>query len=193
MNNTRIIAVSGASGAGKTTIVKHLATHFNTIYVCFDDFIEADTYPADMKKWLVQGADLSVIKSPRFTQRLAQLKLTSSNRFIFIEEPFGRVRDSMSHLIDYVILLDLPMELCLARIIQRHIHRAKSDEVNSLLAYLAKYEDHLRDVYISAVNQARQSADLTITEVLPVEATTQLIKTWLAKKTDQAVCAEPLV
>ena len=145
-----------------------------------------------MKKWLVQGADLSVIKSPRFTQRLEQLKLTSGSRFIFIEEPFGRVRNSMSHLIDYVILLDLPMELCLARIIQRHIHRAKSDEVNSLLAYLAKYEDHLRDVYISAVGQVSQSADLIITEVLPVEAVTQLIQVWLTSNTDQIVCAEPV-
>ena len=181
MNNTRIIAVSGASGAGKTTIVKHLATHFNTTYLCFDDFIEADTYPADMKEWLVQGADLSLIKSPRFTQRLEQLKLTSGSRFIFIEEPFGRVREPMSHLIDHVILLDLPMKLCLARIIQRHIHRAKSDEVNSLLAYLAKYEDHLRDVYISAVDQVRQSADLTVNEVLSVEETTRFIQKWLKR------------
>lgn len=181
MNNTRIIAVSGASGAGKTTIVKYLATLFNTTYLCFDDFVEANTYPADMKEWLVQGADLSLIKSPRFIQRLEHLKLTSGSRFIFIEEPFGRVREPMSHLIDYVILLDLPMELCLARVIQRHIQRAKSGELNSLLAYLAKYEDHLRSVYISAVNQVRQGADLTVNEVLSVEETTQFIQTWLIK------------
>ena len=120
MSNTKVVAISGISGAGKTSIVKQLASEFNCPFLLFDDHTDKDTYPQDMKCWLIKGADVSFIKTPKFVSALVSLLSNNRSQYIFIEEPFGKERDAMLPLIDYVVLLDQPLELCLARIIRRH-------------------------------------------------------------------------
>lgn len=102
MNNTKVVAVSGASGAGKTTIVKQLANEFDCPFLLFDDHTDKSTYPQNMRNWLKNGANVSLIKTPTFVFSLENLILTNSSRYIFIEEPFGKERDSMSSLIDWL-------------------------------------------------------------------------------------------
>lgn len=179
MNNTKVIAVSGASGAGKTTIVQQLANEFNCPFLLFDDHIDKSTYPKNMKSWLKNGANVSLIQTPKLVTSLEKLISKNNNRFIFIEEPFGKERDAISSLIDYVVLLDQPLELCLARIIKRHTKQASSDSVSSISNYLDKYEDHLREIYISAVNQVRKNSDLIFHEVISIKETTNYIANWL--------------
>jgi uridine kinase len=166
MNNTKVVAISGASGAGKSTIVKKLANQFDCQFLLFDDHTDKSTYPQNMKSWLINGANASLIKTPKFATTLESLISQNRNRFIFIEEPFGKERDSMSSLIDYVVLLDQPMELCLSRIIKRHTEQPNSDSICSISNYLTQYEDHLRDIYISTVKQVRNNSDLIFKEVV---------------------------
>jgi len=179
MNNTKVVAISGASGAGKTTIVKQLADEFNCPFLLFDDHTDKDTYPQNMKDWLKSGANVSIIKTPKFVSALQGLISKNSSRFIFIEEPFGKERDVMSSLVDYVVLLDQPLELCLARIIKRHTDHLNSDSLHSISNYLDKYVDHFRDIYISAANQVRNNCDLTIQEVVSIKDTTSCVSNWL--------------
>lgn len=177
MNNPKVVAVSGVSGAGKTTIVKQLATKLSCPFLLFDDHTDKSTYPQNMKLWLKNGANVSLIKTPKFVSSLEGLLAKSNSRYIFIEEPFGKERDSISSLIDYVVLLDQPMELCLARIIKRHT--GYPDSIASISIYLNNYEDHFRDIYISAANQVRNNADLIFKEVTSIENTTNYISNWL--------------
>ena len=179
MNNPKVVAISGVSGAGKTTIVKQLATKFSCPFLLFDDHTDKSTYPKDMKLWLKNGANVSLIKTPKFVSSLEGLVSHSDSRFIFIEEPFGKERDSMSSLIDYVVLLDQPMELCLARIIKRHTEKSNSDTITSISSYLHKYEDHFRNIYISVTNQVRSNCDLVLHEVISIKDTTDYISDWL--------------
>lgn len=178
MKNTKVIAISGASGSGKTTIVNHLAKVFDCPFLLFDDYIDECTYPTDMKQWLRNGSDVSLIKTPRLVNCLRQEISQASSRYIFVEEPFGKERDAMSPLIDYVVLLDQPMELCLMRIIKRHINFSNS--TNAIAKYLNKYDDHLRDIYIGAVSKVCANADLIITEVTSITNTTNHISDWLS-------------
>ena len=62
MQRARVIALSGVSGAGKTSVIKCLAEAFKSQTLLFDDFVEPNTYPEDMRAWLQKGADVSQIK-----------------------------------------------------------------------------------------------------------------------------------
>ena len=179
MNYPKVIAISGASGSGKTTIIKQLAKDFNCPFLLFDDHTSKDTYPQNMKVWFENGADVSLIKTPDFVISLTALISSSTSRYIFIEEPFGKERDAMSALIDYVVLLDQPLELCLTRIIKRHVDKPQSNSLNHIASFLDKYEEYLRDVYILAVEQVKNNSDLIVDEVLSIKETTWNISQWL--------------
>lgn len=179
MNKTKVVAISGVSGAGKTSIVKQLAKEFNCPFLLFDDHTDKDSYPENMDDWLKNGAKVSLIKTPRFVSALKSLISKNSSRYIFIEEPFGKERDLMSSLINYVVLLDQPLEICLSRIIKRHTVHPNSDSLASISSYLDKYEDHFREIYISAANQVRHNCDLSIEHVLSIKNTTNVISNWL--------------
>jgi len=187
MNEMKIVAISGASGCGKTSAIKKLSQKFNCPYLLFDDHTEKDTYPKEMKTWFDKGADVNAIETPKFAKAIKQLKIKSAHQYLFIEEPFGRERASLAPLVDYVVLLDTPLEICLTRIIKRNITSASDDSCRFIIPYLIRYEDHLRDIYQECVNQVRLNSDLVITEVHNSEFTAKLIGNWL-KAGSKSIC-----
>ena len=187
-NKPKVIAISGVSGAGKTAAVKLLAKSFNCPYLLFDDHTDMRTYPQDMKRWLNNGANVSLIQTPKFVSALQALRSTNSSRFIFIEEPFGRERDSMSLLIDYVVFLDQPLELCLSRIIKRHTDNLTGDNsasLSSIANFLDKYQDHFREIYIKAANKVSLNCDLIISGNISIKDTENTISNWLKNHANQ--------
>lgn len=183
MNSVKVVAISGASGCGKTSTARQLSSEFGCPCLHFDDYVHTFSYPQDMKKWYENGADVSEINTPEMINDLRQL-IEENHSYIFVEEPFGRERSCISSLVDYVVLLDQPMDICLSRIISRNIECSANYSHSSILKYLGNYEDHFRDIYIETVNQVRKNCDLIIQEICPVSVTTDIVSKWLKSKTN---------
>ncbi|NRA70887.1 MAG: hypothetical protein HRU24_07680 [Gammaproteobacteria bacterium] len=182
----KVVAISGVSGSGKTSVIMQLSEQLDCPYLLFDDYTDENTYPKDMKHWLKNGANVSEITTPKFVKALLNLTANANSDYVFIEEPFGRRRDSVSSLIDTVILLDQPMEVCLSRVMTRSIKKSSSDSLIFIPKYLSMYDDYFREIYIETTNQVRIDSDMIIQEVLSIESTTKLIANWLALSTSEA-------
>ncbi|AZZ98128.1 hypothetical protein [Pseudoalteromonas sp. R3] len=178
MRKTVVVAISGASGSGKTSLVKVLSARFGCPGILFDDYVDARSYPRNLQQWHAEGADVCKIKTPTMTKAL-ELGIAGRPEYVFVEEPFGKARDCIAPWIDYVVLLDLPLALCLSRVISRHFVQRQSHSSRALGNYLIKYQDHLKEIYADTVSMARRNCDLSITEDLPVEACADKVTEWL--------------
>jgi uridine kinase len=122
-----VIALSGPSGAGKSTVVRNLVARLGDAMALYlDDYEASSTYPA-MERWLADGADPNQFQTPQLSADLRALRdgqairlphngqVAQPARVIVLEEPFGRERAEVAGLIDFVICVDLPLEIALAR------------------------------------------------------------------------------
>ncbi|WP_448567688.1 hypothetical protein [Thalassotalea ganghwensis] len=186
-NKTKVIAISGASGSGKSTLVCLLAKHFSCPSIHFDDFVEKNTYPVDMEAWFNDGADFNLFQTPKMLTTLQQ-RLTENHQYIFIDEPFGREREQMSHYIDEVVLLAPALELCLARLLARNLNKQKPNQIQRdhqhILAYLARYQAYLRDIYRYQVEKISLNCDFQVEAASAIEHAQQEILTWLSTRSN---------
>ena len=128
-----VIAVSSVAGGGKTTLVKSAANFLKGTTRFFDDYASMSQYPPDIKEWVEDGADVNEWKTPLFAQDLAALRRGESivspldgasilpSEFIVIEEPMGGERAEMASLIDFVAVIDIPLEIALAGRLLRNL------------------------------------------------------------------------
>lgn len=184
-HNLKVIGISGASGSGKSAVIEHLAALLNCRSLHFDDFIDADSFPASMQNWLAAGVDPAVIRTPRLVAALQQIigetaLKPGAPQFLLLEEPFGRQRPEIAEFVDVVVLLQPPLAICLSRVIQRNL--AQNSAVNAapqLQNYLQRYDDYLHQVYQTTVSQVAANCDLVITHLNASTTIATTIANWL--------------
>jgi hypothetical protein len=190
-----VIAVSSVSGGGKTTCVKKAAELLNGATLLFDEYKTVSHYPKDIKKWLDDGADVNEWKTPQFARDVAALKrgervtsprdgrIAQPSEYILIEEPWGRERAEMAPHVDFVAVIDTPLEIALCRGIMRDAAHWLVDDPESaskkqlvesqkglwdyLRGYLGYYLYALREFYMSVHKQAVATCDLVLDGQLP--------------------------
>jgi uridine kinase len=181
-----VVAVSGTSGGGKTTLVRKAAALLqDVVRLHFDDYIFLGNDPSEIRAWLEAGADPDHLKTPRLADDLRRLRSGEAAplpdgggriepaEFVILEEPFGRSRGDVAPYIDLAAHLDLPADVALARRIVRAIQeqeppdpaRTLADIHHDLKAYLAAG----RESYEAANRAARESADLVLDGLRPAE------------------------
>jgi len=166
---TIVVAVSGYSGSGKSTVVTRLSSSFNCAALFFDDYASRKDFPDNLSVWLRDGGDPNEISTPLFHNHLIQLingqpiELVKGNGWakeyginhseeevqtimpsplIIVEEPFGRERQDLRELIDIVVYLDIEPEIALARRIHDLIQYLRNDSevlINLLDHFLFDY------------------------------------------------------
>ncbi|MCH8816056.1 MAG: hypothetical protein IH957_13390, partial [Chloroflexi bacterium] len=180
-----VVAVSSAAGGGKTTLVMKAGELLGATTLFFDDYRDASSYPQDLNLW----------KTPKFAEDLAALKrgerivspvggaTISPTEFIVIEEPMGRGRDEMATSVDFVVLIDTPLDIAMARRflrladtnpladIEQTTKEQLQEHVEGLLGFvtgeLRNYLDGWRAVYIAVQEQVTADCDLVLDGRLP--------------------------
>jgi len=151
------IGVSAAAGGGKSTLVRALGERIDgAVTVFFDD--HPVTMPSNPLQWLSEGADFNEWKSDSLEAELASLR--ERRVPVVFEAPLGRAHTATGRFIDFLVFIDTPLEVALARWVRRRLGEDTSiDEITVLLDI---YETVLRPVYLEQRRQVMPEADLVV-------------------------------
>jgi uridine kinase len=189
-----VIVISGTSGAGKTSLVRMTAALLgDAVCLHFDDYRSVSVYPPDLADWVASGADPNDWRTPQFAADLQALRLGQAvtlpngqgiaepKPYVVVEDPFGRARQEMAPSTDFVAYLDLPLEVAMARKLRREVNGAARDSgpqaaLDTLNQFLAAFVDGpSREVYLAANRSARESCDLILDGMRPLDDLAQEI------------------
>ncbi len=183
-----VIAIAGTSGAGKTTIVNQLSEALAPASVLmFDDYENENTYPKDFSAWLDNGADPNALTAPQFAQDVATLRqgvaishiktgtIIQPNHYVILEEPLGNQRDEVHNLIDFVVYLDLPLGIALARRVKRTLKEfplemSREAIIDNLSGVFSWYEHQGHMLYHLLDQQAKSTSHYKVDARQPIDA-----------------------
>lgn len=191
-----VIGISSSSGGGKTTLVQHLAqrvTHAVALY--FDKYDEvatgANLHPSNLQQWLLDGADYNAWQMPGLIHDLTQLKQGQSIQspmdgkviapqpVIFVDMPFGYANAQLQPYLDYVVYIDTPLDVALARRIQRDYAQQMQPNANiarqQIQGMVAAYLTWARQAYIEQDRQVKPYCDLVLDGCLAVDVLAERI------------------
>jgi uridine kinase len=150
-----------------------------------DAYESSNTYPP-AEKWIEDGADPNEFQAPQFDADIRRLKNGSSiihpetgiviqpDRFLIIEEPFGRGRDAVGDLIDFVVYVDTPLEVAYIRKLSRKNDFLPWEEnpevfIQNLHENMEWYLKIGREFYLAVAERVREDCDLTVDGMHPSE------------------------
>jgi len=184
--STFVIAIAGTSGAGKSTLIDRLVARLgNANALSLDDYQDSSIYPP-VREWLEGGANPNQFQTPQFMADAFALKEGKSiihpvtreevkpARYLLLEEHFGRARDAMRELIDFLIYIEIPLEVAHARKILRKNEFLPWEEnpdlfMQNLREHLLWYIHFGRDFYLAVKKSAYKDCDLIVDGTLSTD------------------------
>lgn len=189
-----VIGICSPSGGGKTALVHKLAELLDdSVIIHFDDYGDPFWAIPDFEKWIQQGADLNQVNTPKLASDLDRLrngkkiispkdqKFIEPKKFILFDTLVGRSQNATGKFIDYLVYIDTPFEVALARRIMRvladeqtkdlDIHAARKIMEN-LNEYLQAYSSQTgpRQIYRAIQDQVINLSDLVLDGEKPIKS-----------------------
>ncbi|MFF2089864.1 hypothetical protein [Paenibacillus sp. NPDC058174] len=183
-----VVSISGPSGSGKSSLVNTIVALLpNSISLHFDDYKATTRFPEDLSQWVKAGCEPDEFQTPKMIEDLKVLRSESHYDWVIVEEPFGRERTEIAELIDYVVCIDIPPEIALARTIKRAaLNVPESTETSALLSSIVEFIDQYlqvsRETYAIVNENVKKDCNLIVdgtkdTELLANEIITVIAQT----------------
>lgn len=175
-----VVAIAAPIGGGKTTFVEALARALGDAATLHFDRYEVETKKpvSRLAQWMKSGADFSAFEAPNLARDLKALRdgrpivdpLTRrevvTSEVILFEMPLGREHAETAPYIDFVIWIDVPLDVALARKIREYIALFREEKNPNGLIWLdnfvANYLQVFRGVLVRQAEQVRRHADLVL-------------------------------
>jgi uridine kinase/GNAT superfamily N-acetyltransferase len=167
-----IIGFSGITGSGKTTLVKALSKKLEATAIHWDDFDDISKSPEDYVKWYHGSRDYSEWEYPELAKVLKQLKHGNEvvspatkeklipTDIILFDAPIGYCHKETGQFIDFLVNVDTPLDVALAR----RLLRLNKDEIPKELMF---YLEQSRPLYIQT--EPERQADMVVDGSMPLE------------------------
>jgi len=191
-----VIVIAGYVGSGKSTIAASLSQRLeNAPVLIFDHYEKYIEWPQDMNQWMRDGADPNQIRVPKMKEDLLSLlqgipvidpfdgKMISPAKYVLLEEPSGGQMTEIREMIDLVVYIDVPQDVCVTRLVERVIDmdgwkskgtfegETKEDlarQLNSIALWITHYQQS-RPMYMLGSQMAQQKADIVVDGLKTVE------------------------
>ena len=163
---TKVIAISGMSGSGKTTTVTELARRVpNSIALSIEDGdYEKNSGIDDLAKWEEDGWDVSLWNLQSLADDLMQL-VQKGYEYIFFDYPFGYMQQQISGFISLSVYIDTPLDVALAR---RTVRDGRGKSASEILGEMKWYLQN-RHLFTISNGHQRTDAQLIVDGSLPID------------------------
>ncbi|MGD6965686.1 hypothetical protein ACQCVP_04605 [Rossellomorea vietnamensis] len=170
---TKVIAVSGVSGSGKTTVTKCLGDRLrNSESLFFDDYIWKDS-PEDLVKWVKEGADYGLWNlEPLVKDVMTFLNTEDPPAYILLDYPFSYKSHEMRELIDLSIYIDTPLDIAMGRRLLRDFSNETAAEIHKDIIF---YLEEGRAAYKEMETTIKSDSDYIVDGALPLNRVIELI------------------
>jgi uridine kinase len=188
-----VLGLSGVPGAGKTTLTRHLHTMFPRWRVVYYDQFQTITLMGheQVRAWFARGGDpnefaLSELAA-ELTRQTQQPSENGGRPLVIFETPFGRMHRTTGAFIDFLVWIDTPLDLALARATLAFVRIAQHEKsARAALAFVQWQEQYManypviRPMYVRQRDTISGTADLVIDGNLSPEDSASAIVTALA-------------
>jgi uridine kinase len=179
-----VIGICGPAGGGKSSLVRALQYEMpeaSAVYI--DDYQRITRQPmSKISQWRERGADLNEFTVPLISDHLQRLKsggavvdpLTLRKikpaKYIFFETHFGRAHNESGQHIDYLVWIDVPADIALARNVRDLLkpmlpgggHVPDQQRLGALDAYLVNYSKEIRQLRLLQAEWISPEADIIV-------------------------------
>jgi len=170
-----VLAIAGLPGAGKSTLAQALAARLPGALVLDHDHYEAFTArsPQEIEAWLEGGGSYDMIDVSSLVADLETLRQGGAildrgrgqsghaSRFVVLETPLGRAHPALRAHIDFLVWLDVPADVALARRLAGFVEDARQeidpDRLRRFVVWLDGYlHNYMKIVYPATILQRQR-------------------------------------
>ncbi len=190
-----VVGLSGLPGAGKTTLTQLLLKTFGGSRAVYYDQFQTITRmtPDWVSDWFARGADPNEFVLAELVAELTRKTQVSEadqrRPLLIFETPFGRLHRATGAFIDFLVWIDAPLDIALARATLGFLDGVQRDKAPNAAVEFIRWQTRymlnyptIRPLYVAQAERIGSSADLVLDGRKSAKESADLVKNMLASR-----------